>query len=207
MEQVNNGENGVIGVCRRKKNDKDPVVFYTDHLVMKGQTVKYTDVDTISLYAYTMKSGILFANFSGFIKFKLRDGKKLNWKIGGLSFVGLGSIKLKKELFGDMYEACLSTVISTRAAEYLTQINNGGTITIGNVSVNANTISGKAGLKKTEVPVTQIGGADLSSCNVSIYGTDMQRTVVNPVPSKIDNAVCLIPIMRTLAARNTAQPQ
>ena len=205
MEQVNNGENGVIGVCRRKKKDKDPVVFYADHLVMKGQTVNYADVETISLYASTMKYGILCANFSGWIKFKLRDGKKLKWKVGAVSFAGLGSIKLKKELFGDMYEACLSTVISTRAAGYLAEINNGGTVTIGSISVNANSVAGKAGLKKTEVPMTQVGGADIGSCNICIYGTDMQRTVINPMPSTIDNAVCLIPIIRALAARNQAQ--
>lgn len=200
MEQVTNANEAVIAVCKSKKNDKDPVVFYADRFVMKGQTIPYADVDTISVYAYSTKYSFLCENFTSWIKMKLRNGQKLKWKSAGMSMFGLGSLKLKKEFYSDMYEACSVTVINARAAEYIGQIRNGGSVTIGYVTVTKNSVSGKSGLKKAEIPMSDIGGADYTGGFVRILQKDMQHTAVNPIACHLDNAVCLIPIIKALVA-------
>ena len=152
--------NTIIAECKRKKNDKAPAVFYADHMEYNGESYKYGEMDTVSLYASAMRYGILMENFSGFIKMTFRDGRKLKWKIAGNAFLGFGKNKLKREYYANMYEACMLTFFKARAAEYLQTIRSGGDVTIANVNVSATEISGKSGLKKASTPISQLGGAD-----------------------------------------------
>ncbi|MBO4653427.1 MAG: hypothetical protein J5649_08960 [Lachnospiraceae bacterium] len=200
MEQGAN--NNIIAECKRKKKDKEPAVFYADHMEYKGESYKYGEMDTVSVYASAMRYGILLENFSGFIKMTFRDGRKLKWKINGNAFLGFGKNKLKRDYFANMYEACMLTFFKARAAEYLETIRNGGTVTIANVTVGANEISGKSGLKKATVPMPDVGGSEISSCFVRILAQDQTHTVVNPIASKFDNAVVLIPIVNALIGGN-----
>ena len=190
--------NTIIAECKRKKNDKAPAIFYADHMEYNGESYKYGEMDTVSLYASAMRYGILMENFSGFIKMTFRDGRKLKWKIAGNAFLGFGKNKLKREYYANMYEACMLTFFKARAAEYLQTIRSGGDVTIANVNVSATEISGKSGLKKASTPISQLGGAEIGSGFVRILQADQTHTAVNPIASKFDNAVVLIPIVNAL---------
>ena len=117
MEQAVNeaGNNGILAVCKRKKNDKSPATFYADRMIFAGETVLYSDVETINLYASSTTWNFFFESYSGYVKIALRNGKKLKWKTGGSAVFGIGGVKKKKEFFRDMYAASLSTFVNLPA--------------------------------------------------------------------------------------------
>lgn len=199
LNAVNNGD-GVIAVCNRKKNDKSPATFYADRVVIDGVTVPYADVDVINMYGSSTTYSFFYANFSGYVKLKLRDGRKLKWKTGGVAFLGLGGYKTKRQLFNEMFSVCMNTLVKARAAAYLAEIRNGGTVNIAGVAINSTGIAGKVAFKSVSIPFTEIGGVDIASGYVRTYRTD-NKNAVGAIAMQTDNAVCLVPIIETLMAQ------
>lgn len=199
-------EEGLIAVCNRKKNDKSPAKFYADKAIINGETVSYADVDVINMYGSTTTYSFFYANFSGYVKLKLRDGRKLKWKTGGAAFLGLGSYKTKKQLFAGMYDVSMKTLVKARAEAYLNEIRNGATVNIAGVAINSNGIAGKVAFKSVSVPFTEISGCDVASGYVRTYRTD-NKNAVGAVAMQLDNAVCLVPVIETLVAAARAGQQ
>lgn len=211
MEQVTNGANGEICVCPRKKNDKSPAVFYADRVTIDGKTVMYSDVAKISIYGVSTTNDVVFETYSAYVKLTTKDGKKMKWKTGGSSFAGFGGKKLKqkKEYFYNIFEACMNTVVRSIAAEQLSVINNGGTVTIAGITIGAKEITGKHVLKKKTIPISEVGGCRVTGGNVFIYGPEREEDILfNGSVISLDNAVCLVPIVNSLVAANApAAPQ
>lgn len=199
------GNSAVLAVCGRKKNDKNPVVFYPDRMTFNGETILYSDVEVINIYASSTEYNFIFENYSGFIKIKLRDGRKLKWKVGGNALFGIGKVKVKKEYFAAMYEACLATFVKTRAASYLNDIRLGGTVTIAHLTINAHEITGKSGLKTITLPFSELGGAELSGGYVRINRIGKHLAAFNTSTTNQDNAICLLFIVNSLVAGNAKE--
>lgn len=204
MEQAVNeaGNNGILAVCKRKKNDKSPATFYADRMIFAGETVLYSDVETINLYASSTTWNFFFESYSGYVKIALRNGKKFKWKTGGSAVFGIGGVKKKKEFFRDMYAASLSTFVNARAMQYLEQIRRGETVAIAGVTLNAQEASGKSGLKKVSWPIAELTNAEIVNGSVYIGKTGKPDRAFNFIPSNADNAICLIPLINALAAGN-----
>lgn len=196
-QQADNG--GVLAVCPRKKNDKKPVVFYADRMTFNNETILYRDIDSVSTYGSEMTYNVIFTSYSSYVTFKLNDGRKLKWKNSMFGMFGLGSLKTKKACYSAMIEATLATVAKTIAARYITQVRQGATIKIGPVTIDPNGITGKHFAKTQTTPFSDISGADYSACQVHIHRASVQKTAVNSVSSQVDNGICLIYIINSLA--------
>ena len=201
MDQNQNaGNSSVMAVCNRKKNDKNPVIFYPDRMTFNGETILYSDVEIINVYSSSTEYNFIFETYSGYVKIKLRDGRKLKWKVGGSALFGIGKVKTKRQYFAQMFDACLATFIKTRAASYLNDIRLGGTVTIAHLTINANEITGKSGLKTITLPFSEIGGAEIVGGSVRINRIGKHLAAFNTSQSHIDNAICLLFIINSLAA-------
>lgn len=198
------GNSSVMAICGRKKNDKNPVIFYPDRMTFNGETILYSDVEIINIYGSSTEYNFIFETYSAYVKIKLRDGRKLKWKVGGWALFGIGKIKTKREYFAAMYEACLATFVKTRAASYLNDIRLGGTITIAHLTINAHEITGKSGLKTITLPISELGGAEIVQGSVRIDKIGKNRAAFNTSMTSIDNAICLLFIVNSLVAGNQA---
>lgn len=195
-----------LAICGRKKNDKKPVVFYEDRMTFKGETILYSNIDTISLYAMTTTTNLIFDSYSAYVRLKLKDKRKLKWKVSAFSIFGLGSVKTKKQYFASMFQACLATIVRTIAAGYISTIKMGGTVTIGGITITPTDVTGKAFMKGAKTtPFTEIARADIDRGNVYIYGPD-NKAVASGVGTATENAACLLYIVNTLAAAGTTEP-
>lgn len=188
----------VLAVCPRKKNDKKPVSFYSDRMVFNDETILYSDIESVSTYNSAMRYNFIFENLTTYIYFKLKDGRKLKWKNGGNSLFGLGSVKSKWTYYVAAFTATMSTVVKAIATRYLATIKQGGTVKIGGVTVTPNDITGKHIMKTATVPFSEIQSANYGTNSVQIM-TKSNKTAVNGTPTNVDNALCLVYIINTLA--------
>ena len=56
------GNSAVLAVCGRKKNDKNPVVFYPDRMTFNGETILYSDVEVINIYSSSTEYNFIFCS-------------------------------------------------------------------------------------------------------------------------------------------------
>jgi len=207
-QEMNQSADGVLAVCNRKNNDKHPTTFYADRVTVGEDTVQYSDIETINLYGAETTTNLFFKDYSAYMVLKTTEGKKLKWKTAGVSVFGIGGVKVKRQLFANLFITAMNTVVRDRAQRYLKQILNGAAVTIGNISVNSREITGKSGFKKVvTVPISELGNSEVEAGVVKIYKNDMEKYAVNAVSIQEDNAVCLVPIIRTLIALGKEQAQ
>lgn len=194
---------GVLATCVRKKNDKSPVVFYADRMNFNGETILYSDVESISIASSHTAYNVIFETYSGICKFRLKNGRKLKWKTGSWGFLGLHSIKRKKEYFSQFFGAVLATAAKKVAADYISQIKLGGTVKIGGITLTPTEVSGKHAMKSITLPYSEISGATLSSGNIYINKVEKNRSAFNAMSLSINNAICLLYIINSLVGVET----
>ncbi|MBO4280422.1 MAG: hypothetical protein J5872_01050 [Lachnospiraceae bacterium] len=202
-EMTQQNTDGALAVCLRKKNDKTPVVFYADRMNFKGETILYSDVESISITASHTAYSILFEVYSGICKLRLKDGRKLKWKTGSWGLFGINGIKRKKGYFAQFYAALLATVAKKVSADYISQIKLGGTVKIGGITLTPTEISGKRAMKSISLPYSEIAGANVYSCNVYINKKEKNRSAFNAIPLNVNNAICLLYIVNSLVGVET----
>ena len=196
-EMTQQNAEGVLAVCSRKKNDKSPVVFYADRMNFKGETILYSDVETIRTYGSHTSYNLLFETYSSYFQFRLKDGRKLKWKVGSWGFFGINSIKRKKEYYAQFWAACVATVVKSVAAGIIQQIKMGSTVKIGGITISPTDISAKHGLKTISIPFTEIKDADAYHGSIYIHKHD-GKNAFNCVMTAVDNAICLLYIINSM---------
>lgn len=207
QEEINASNNGgAVAVCPKKKRDKSPVVFYTDRMVFNGETIMYSDIDIVNMGGSHTTYYALFESFSGYVKFHLKDNRKLKWKVGSFGAFGLGNVKTKSKYYGLMLEASISTVAKVLAAAYLNQLKLGSTITVAGVTITPDSLTAKQGLrlKPTTVSLNDVAYASFDRGNIYVCD-EAGKPVFNAVSVSLDNAACLLTIINTLASKNSAQ--
>lgn len=202
MNEQTTDNGGVLAVCPKKKKDKSPVVFYKDRMTFKGETILFSDIDSVCMNSDHTVYNVLFEYYSAYVKFRLKDGRKLKWSLTGFGAFGLGRIKTKKEYYHLMAEASIATIARILAASYINQIKLGGSITIANITISPSEISGKHGIgrKVKTLPLSDIYKADICNGNLYIYGQD-GKAVFNCIQLSYDNAICLLYIINSLVAK------
>lgn len=202
-EMTQQNADGVLATCISKKNDKTPVVFYADRMNFKGETILYSDVETIRFASSHTAYSLLFETYSGICNLRLKDGRKLKWRTGSWGFLGIHSIKRKKELYSEFFRAILATVAKKIAADYISQIKLGGTVKIGAITLTPTEISGKHAMKSITLPYSEISGANLGSGNIYVNKVEKNRSAFNAMPLSVDNAICLLYIVNSLCGVET----
>lgn len=204
-EELTAGMNGstALAVCPRKKNDKAPTIFYEDRLIFKGETILYSNIDTLRLSGTHTTTNVVFENFTGSMRLNLKDKRKIKWHVNGWRIFGIGRLVTKKGYYGAIYNASIATVAKALSANYINQIKNlGGTVTVGGLTVSPTEVSGKNFGKHTYA-IADLDRVEQYQGNVLVFRKDSNRPAFT-VSLNTDNAACLLYILSTLISDSKA---
>jgi len=137
--------------------------FFNDHVEFNGQSIRYDEVETVSVNGGTTTIHTFIGipigrSFDGGIFFKMHNGKRHNIVMNAMSIFGIPIIRnprKSEKLFPALFDAVYSIVAKSMAQKYIDMIRGGATVEVAGLAINISEAISKTKSSKNAIVINE----------------------------------------------------